>query len=307
MGGGGGATGGGAGDAGCVSDFACASGQTCDPSGDCVAGVSCSSDVTCQSLDPQDRCYRYGRQCTCDAVCRVRKAPCDECTADLECGSDVVIFGPPDGPGAGRCRTLPNDTSGKKHCSYQRVGQCGCGLVDDGSGFCRPSSNSCAVVACDLDSNCPSNTICRVPDGGAGCSGTCIPRVNCFAFNSIPVARLTACSAAQLTSDPDCALGATISANYSLASINPDVITVSGVTSTDDSRVVDYKFTLLPPIPGGATTAALANHGVRGPANKTALTIPAAATGVYRVGMVVYDDCGQASGTTAVISVNISP
>ena len=76
-------------------------------------------------------------------TCRLRKGPCEECIADSECGSDVVIFGPPDGIGAGRCKTLPNDMSGKKYCSYQRVGQCACGTIDDGTGFCRPQSNSC--------------------------------------------------------------------------------------------------------------------------------------------------------------------
>ena len=172
---------------------------------------------------------------------------------------------------------------------------------------CRPSSNSCAVVACDFDSSCPSNTVCNVPDGGGSCSGTCAPYVNCALVNPAPVAALTACAPSQLAGDPDCLSGATISASYSLADINPNVITISGADSTDDSRVAAYRFTLLPPLPGSATTAALANHGVRGPANKTTLTIPGVGTGTYRVGLQVYDDCGQGSATIAVMTVNIIP
>ena len=291
-------------DAGCVSDFLCDAGTVCV--GACVAAQGCVDDVSCQSTDSQDRCYRFGRQCTCDTVCRVRKAPCDECTADSECGSNAAIFGPPDGLGAGRCSALPNDASGRKYCRYQAITQCGCGLVDDGAGFCRPSSNSCAVVACDVDSNCPSNNVCNVPDGGASCSGTSAHYVNCALVNPGPVPRLTACEPSQLASDPDCLQGPTITASFSLVAITPNVVTLSGAGSTDDSRVAQYKFTLLPPIPGGATTAALANHGVRITANKTTLTIPGLADGTYRIGMQAYDDCGQASAVTAIIVLNIS-
>jgi hypothetical protein len=131
--------------------------------------------------------------------------------------------------------------------------------------------------------------------------------VNCAIANPGPVARLTACEPSQLASDPDCLQGATTTGSYSLVAINPNVITLSAVGSTDDSRVAEYKFTLLPPLPGGATTAALANHGVRGPLGKTTLTIPGLADGTYRVGLQVYDDCGQASPVIAIITLNISP
>ncbi len=170
----------------CTNDFSCGPGKICDIlSGDCVMGSPCTQDFQCQSLTAEDRCYRYGQQCTCDTTatgggtCRLRKGPCEECLADSECGSDVVIFGPPDGIGAGRCKTLPNDMSGKKFCSYQRVGQCACGTIDDGTGFCRPQSNSCESVGCNIDKDCPSGAVCSVnrPDAGANsCGGVCVPR-----------------------------------------------------------------------------------------------------------------------------------
>lgn len=309
----GGVADGGLGDAGasdggplaCSSDFDCDSGRICS-AGACVTGTPCVADYACQSLDPGDRCYRYGRQCVCDtaagSVCRLRRGPCEACLSDLECGSDVVIFGPPDGAGAGRCKTLPNDTSGLKYCSYQRVGSCACGTVDDGTGYCRPQSNSCQGVACDVQLQCPSSLTCNGGDGGTSCSGTCGAAVD-----QVPVARLTACSPAMLSGDPDCALGLGSPASFTLSSIAPDEITVSGLNSTDDGRVVDYRFTLLPPIPGGATSAALASNGVRGSTLKTVLTIPAGATGTYRVGLEVWDDHGQRSAATAVMTLNISP
>ncbi|MBL8916940.1 MAG: hypothetical protein JNM17_39920 [Archangium sp.] len=170
----------------CRSDFDCEGGKICNTvEGTCVMGQTCTQDFQCQSLDPQDRCYRYGQQCTCDTsatggnVCRLRKGPCEECTADLECGSDVIIFGPPDGIGAGRCKALPGDMSGKKYCLYQRVGQCACGTIDDGTGFCKPQSNSCDQVGCNVDKDCPSGAVCSVnnPDAGvASCGGVCVPR-----------------------------------------------------------------------------------------------------------------------------------
>lgn len=179
---------GGAVDAGpppCQNDFECPAGKICAATGECVTGPTCRADSDCQVLDPNDRCYRYGQQCTCDSsatgggTCRLRKGPCQECTADSECGNDVVIFGPPDGIGMGRCKALPNDMTGKKYCLYQRVGQCACGTVDDGTGFCKPQSNSCDQVGCNVDKDCSSGSVCSVnrPDAGAGsCGGVCVPR-----------------------------------------------------------------------------------------------------------------------------------
>lgn len=179
----------------CTNDFDCRSfgnGSICDVgSGVCSPGLGCTIDADCQSLDPDNRCYRYGQQCVCDqtdapagnanwtGTCRLRKSSCEECTSDTECGNDVVIFGPPDGIGAGRCKTLPNDMSGKKFCFYQQVGQCPCGTINDGTGFCRPQSNSCEQVGCNIDKDCPSGAVCSVnrPDAGVGsCGGICVPR-----------------------------------------------------------------------------------------------------------------------------------
>ncbi len=169
-------------------------GSTCDTSsGDCIIGRGCSSDQECQIDDPFDPCYRLGVQCRCDrrdapdsgglfnytGTCRRRLGPCQECTTHNECGEDPIIFGPPDGIGAGRCKQLQGDTSGKNYCLYQRVGQCPCGTIDDGTGFCKPQSNSCSQVGCNTDKQCPSGSVCTVnqPDAGAGsCGGICVPR-----------------------------------------------------------------------------------------------------------------------------------
>lgn len=181
-----------AGPAKCMTDFDCRAlnnGSICDArTGECAVGPGCTADYNCQSLDPANKCYRYGHQCLCDqhdgpagytGTCRLRKSPCEECTADVECGSDNIVFGPPDGIGRGVCKALPDDTSGKKYCRYVRVGQCACGTVDDGSGFCIPQSHSCSQVGCNADKDCGANSVCTVSNADAGassCGGVCVPR-----------------------------------------------------------------------------------------------------------------------------------
>lgn len=176
----------------CVSDFDCLplqNGSICAGDGHCVKGQGCNFDSDCQSLSPEDKCYKYGQQCICDTrdrpdtasqgTCRLRKGPCEECTIDRECGNDPIIFGPPEGIGAGKCAQLMGDSSGKKYCLYQRVGQCACGTIDDGTGYCKPQSNRCDQVGCNVDKECPSGSVCSVnqPDAGAGaCGGVCVPR-----------------------------------------------------------------------------------------------------------------------------------
>ncbi len=127
------------------------------------------------------------------------------------------------------------------------------------------------------------------------------------ALDQIPSAQITACQPAQLVNDPNCSLGAQTAAAFNLSMITPDEITLSGALSTDNNMVTEYRFTLLNPVPGGATTAALANHGMRIATNKTKLTVPPGATGTYRVGLEVWDDRGQKSANTDVITVNIYP
>lgn len=127
------------------------------------------------------------------------------------------------------------------------------------------------------------------------------------AFDPIPNPQITACRPDQIVSDVDCATGAQNSANFALSMISPDEITLSGITSTDNTMVKEYRFTLLPPLPSGATTAALANSGVKSTVNKTKLTIPPGATGTYRVGLEVWDDRGQKSANSDVISLNVNP
>lgn len=122
-------------------------------------------------------------------------------------------------------------------------------------------------------------------------------------LDSIPNAQLTACSPTQIVADPNCAAGSQTSVSYNLSMIDPDEITLSGVNSTDNSMVREYRFILFP-IPGVPSTA-LANHNVKMTSNKTKLTIPPGATGTYRVGLKVWDDRGQESGNTDVIVIDV--
>ncbi|MCC6332578.1 MAG: hypothetical protein IT380_01160 [Myxococcales bacterium] len=177
----------------CDDDFDCLdkqNGSICDNrTGHCVLGQGCNFDSDCQSLNAEDKCYRYGQQCICDTrdkpdmssqgTCRLRKGACEECANSRECGDDRIVFGPPEGIGAGKCAQLMGDTSGKMYCLYERVGQCACGTIDDGTGYCKPQSNSCNQVGCNVDKDCSSGSVCTVnqPDAGvASCGGICVPR-----------------------------------------------------------------------------------------------------------------------------------
>ena len=102
-------------------------------------------------------------------------------------------------------------------------------------------------------------------------------------------------------------MGSASSASFNLSMITPDEITLSGATSTDNSMVREYRFTLRPPIPGGATAAALANNGMRIMSNKTRLTIPPGATGTYFLLLDVWDDRNQQSPASSTMTINIYP
>lgn len=186
----------------CKSDLECAryqNGSICNlMTGKCAPamlgtrlGQGCANDSECQEgFDSDDPCFSGGPGCICNlgdapastgkaGTCRRRLQPCEECTADSQCGEDGLIFGPPGGIGVGKCSAFMGDTSGKKYCRYQKVGQCPCGTVDDGSGFCAPQSNSCSQVGCNEDKNCPGGSVCTVnqPDAGSNsCGGICVPR-----------------------------------------------------------------------------------------------------------------------------------
>jgi hypothetical protein len=179
------------------------------------------------------------------------------------------------------------------------VGSCPCATIDDGTGYCRPQSNSCAVISCMLDLACPSTSTCDNPTPGT--CGTCVSP------GQPPVAQLTVCSPTQLVNDPACAQGASATASFNLANLTPDELTFSGVNSTDDHQVREYRFTMLPPLPAGATTSALANNGVRTTMSTVVLTLPPGVTGVFRIGLEVWDDAGQQSPTSSVISVSVFP
>lgn len=126
-------------------------------------------------------------------------------------------------------------------------------------------------------------------------------------LDQIPSAQITACPPAALVNDPNCVMGAQTATSFNLSMINPDEITLSGANSTDNNMVTEYRFTMLPPIPGGATSGALANNGMKIMTNKTKLTVPPGVTGTFRIGLEVWDDRGQKSANTDVITVNIYP
>ncbi len=131
-------------------------------------------------------------------------------------------------------------------------------------------------------------------------------------LDELPVAELRACVPSELTSDPTCARGARVSLSASLMNLGSNrTITLSGVTSTDGVNgmpgstrpVAKYKFTLLAPYPENVTTMNLANHDVEITSPTTTLTITSAA-GLYRMGLIVYDDRSQQS-TASNLNVNI--
>lgn len=132
-------------------------------------------------------------------------------------------------------------------------------------------------------------------------------------FDELPTAVLRACPPSALLTDPLCAAGATSSLGVSYAALSPKLVTLSGVGSSDPdpampgaTRAVSaWKFSLVT-MPAGATTAALANHGVRLTSPTTTLTLPAGVTGAFRVSLVVYDSAGQASPAT-LLTVNVAP
>jgi hypothetical protein len=186
----------------CRTDEDCqGGGKVCSAGGRCVVGVGCTSDPECQIVDDgqltdggsaeNDPCFRSGIGCRCDlrdappntngltGTCRRRLAPCEKCTTDQQCGVGAQ-FDPPEGRGQGKCALLPGSAAGAdKFCLYRRVGQCACGTVDDGTGFCRPQTNSCAQVGCNSDRDCSAGAVCSVniPNAGAGsCGGVCKPR-----------------------------------------------------------------------------------------------------------------------------------
>ncbi|MBL9037220.1 MAG: choice-of-anchor D domain-containing protein [Archangium sp.] len=136
-------------------------------------------------------------------------------------------------------------------------------------------------------------------------------------LDEVPVAEIRGCTPAQLVNDANCAMGATPSMTTTLANIsgNPKKITLSGITSYDPvpnmpgqkRAATKYKFSLLPPLPAGVTTADLANHDMQITTPTTELTIPAGVTGLFRVALVVFDDRNQQSGNVSSINVNVLP
>lgn len=124
----------------------------------------CSMDSDCNSFyEPTDYCFVGGIQCRCvmesnDAgyagVCKRRRAVCDECTTDDQCGSGTT-FDP-----QGACQALSGDSSGKKYCFQKPNGSCGCGFVASGP-YCKPQSNSCENSKCTADRDCKGGAVCN--------------------------------------------------------------------------------------------------------------------------------------------------
>ncbi len=154
----------------CKKDSDCSifkQGLRCETSdGGCVPAQGCNNDTNCFSSNPDDYCFELGTQCRCvfnqspaDAgfpgVCHRRTGVCGECTSDEECGKDG-LFQP-----VGKCATLQGDNSGKKYCLQSMLGVCGCGMVNDGMGFCKPQNNSCSSWGCGKDSDCDPGSVCN--------------------------------------------------------------------------------------------------------------------------------------------------
>lgn len=150
---------------GCRIDDDCSNGFRCDDTTKtCIAAKSCTSDANCQYfIDGAEYCE--GTECRCAVAtgettgyCHRRRAPCEECTTDSQCGTGANF------EAQGACRALSGDTSGKKYCLQQQVGPtCECGFVPDGTeGFCRPASNTCSGTGCTANSDCGLGQVCNV-------------------------------------------------------------------------------------------------------------------------------------------------
>jgi hypothetical protein len=126
-------------------------------------------------------------------------------------------------------------------------------------------------------------------------------------LDQVPVATISACTSAELVNDPQCRMGSTSSKTVNLSMLSPKVITLSGILSTDDNMVSQYRFKLLPPLPPGVTTANLMNHDTQITSPTTTLTIPDGSTGLYRISLEVWDNRGQKSGNTPVMLLNVYP
>lgn len=126
-------------------------------------------------------------------------------------------------------------------------------------------------------------------------------------LDQVPVASITACTSGEIINDPQCSMGPTTSKTVNLNMLTVKEITLSGVKSTDDNMVSQYRFRLLPPLPTGVTTGNLANHDTQITTPTTKLTIPDGATGLYRISLEVWDNRGQKSGNTPVMLLNVYP
>ena len=132
-------------------------------------------------------------------------------------------------------------------------------------------------------------------------------------LDELPVAELRGCTAAQIATDAQCAMGATSTMTASLAALTSKTLTLSGITSYDPvpnmpgmkRPVTKYRFTLLPPLPANVTSMNLANSDMQIASATTTLALTAQAA-VYRIGLTVYDDRAQQS-TSSTLNVSITP
>ena len=155
----------------CVQDDDCSaiiSGSRCnEATGKCTKEVhGCAVDTDCNSfVDFDDYCFNGGIQCRCvlesndggfPGVCHRRNRPCTECTNNAQCG-EAAQFQP-----QGACLTVAGDTSGKRYCLFQQMGQCACGYFNNGQGYCAPAQGrTCADPGCAADKDCPGGSVCN--------------------------------------------------------------------------------------------------------------------------------------------------
>ncbi len=130
-------------------------------------------------------------------------------------------------------------------------------------------------------------------------------------LDELPVAVLKGC----LPADTTCAAGKLSSMSVNLSTLpngptaGTKLLLMYGLDSYDPpgmtKKVTNYQFRLVTH-PTNATAASLENDGLKDPKSAVKLTLDGTATGLYRVTLGVFDDKNQASGTVALLSINVN-
>lgn len=125
-------------------------------------------------------------------------------------------------------------------------------------------------------------------------------------LDQVPIATLSGCTP-PYGNDPQCLQGSISTLTVRRSTLDVKEVLLSGARSVDDKTIKAYRFRLLPPLPAGVTTAALANHDIKVQAPTTTLALPEGTTGVFRVSLEVWDDRDQKSANTAIFLVSVYP